>query len=71
MGIEDLALPFPHIIEDTIQDGRITCCEFNPFGTIMATGTYCGRLILWDMSIQGMLDEWQDMNADEKISQIW
>jgi len=45
---------FPEIIEETLEEGFATTCAFNRVGTLLATGCYDGRCIIWDFDTRSV-----------------
>lgn len=50
---DPFANSIPEVIEDTLEEGFATCCAFNRRGTLLATGCYDGRVVVWDFDTRG------------------
>ena len=46
----------------------ILCLAFNPAGTLLATGTSSGKLLLWDFQTRGIVRTWDSRCG---VSGIW
>jgi len=46
---------FPEVIEETLEEGYALTCAFNRKGTLLATGCWDGRVVIWDFDTRGVV----------------
>ncbi|KAI9272430.1 WD domain-containing protein, partial [Sporodiniella umbellata] len=45
---------YPHLIEETLEDGYVLSCKFNKRGTLLAAGCLDGRCVVWDFETKAV-----------------